>query len=548
MAQYDAALTLLEQATRACQAGVDLQGHQRILAAIGRVHAHRGTPEEGLRRLRPLVDPQALKAAHQPPGPGLAALYTALAHLCYMGGHYSEHLEAAEQAVALAHTVGDERLLAAAQFERGVALTQRGGVALTERSVAEALPALEEASRLAEVVGDLDTLCYALDLMGCAYENSGAFEPARQYTERALAAAERQGDPALLVYLRTRRGMSAFLRGEWDQAHADYAQALTLSRQVGDSWAAPFPLHDLGRLCLAEGTWTEAATYLEESCALATRSGNLVPLRWAQLVLAERDVLDGQPEAARGRLKPLLDRPGLEEQQVVYLLPTLAWAHLEGGDAGQAATVVEQAVRRARAGSYLRALVDALRVQVLVCAQQHHWAEAAHSVEEGLSLTRRMPYPYAEARLLAACGQLLVAQGQLGSARERLVAALAIFRRLGAHRDVEYMEQAIGSLSQKRSSRPVATSVTDAQWAQIQALLRPSRPGPGRPRADDRRTLEAILYVQRTGSRWTELPRELGDDATAHRRWQRWQAEGTWAAICQILGLPAAPTGAQGQY
>jgi transcriptional regulator with XRE-family HTH domain/tetratricopeptide (TPR) repeat protein len=535
VAQYGAALAVLEQATGAYQAADDPEGLQRTLAAIGRVHAHRGTPEEGVRRLRPLVDAQALNATPRVPGPGLAALYTALAHLCYMGGRYPEHLEAAERATALARAVGDERLLAEAEFERGVALA--------ERSAAEALPVLAEASRLAEEVGDLDTLCYALDLMGCVYENSGAFGPARQYTERALAVAERQGDPALLVYLMTRRGMSAFLSGAWAQARADYEQALALSRQVGDSWASPFPLHDLGRLCLAQVAWAEAVANLEESSALATSSGNLVPFRWAQLVLAERDVLEGQAEAACARLQPLLDRPNLDEQQVVYVLPTLAWSHLAAGEVGQAAAVVEQGVRRARARGDLRALVDALRVQALVYTEQQRWVEAAQCVEEGLTLTRQMPYPYAEARFLHADGLLQAAQREPGPARNRLEQALVIFRQLGARTDVERAEQAIAVLPQYGPAPPVATVVTDAQWAQIEALLRRSRPGPGRPRADDRRTLEAILYVQRTGCAWAALPRALGDDATAHRRWQHWQTKGTWTSICQILGLPATPAG-----
>jgi hypothetical protein len=49
-----------------------------------------------------------------------------------------------------------------------------------------------------------------------------------------------------------------------------------------------------------------------------------------------------------------------------------------------------------------------------------------------------------------------------------------------------------------------------------------------RPRADDSRTVEAILYVLRVGCAWADLPAELGDDATAHRRLYRWQADGVW--------------------
>jgi transposase len=64
----------------------------------------------------------------------------------------------------------------------------------------------------------------------------------------------------------------------------------------------------------------------------------------------------------------------------------------------------------------------------------------------------------------------------------------------------------------------------------------PATAGPHRPpRADDRRTLEAILYVLRAGSAWADLPTDLGDDATAHRRLRRWQDAGVWDRIRQAL-------------
>ena len=78
------------------------------------------------------------------------------------------------------------------------------------------------------------------------------------------------------------------------------------------------------------------------------------------------------------------------------------------------------------------------------------------------------------------------------------------------------------------------TLLTDARWAKIRPLLPPPA-RTGRPRADDRRTLEAILYVLRTGCAWADLPRELGDDTTAHRRLRRWQDEGVWERIRQAL-------------
>ena len=57
------------------------------------------------------------------------------------------------------------------------------------------------------------------------------------------------------------------------------------------------------------------------------------------------------------------------------------------------------------------------------------------------------------------------------------------------------------------------TDLTDKQWV-VLALLLPPKARTGRPRADDRRTLNGILWVLRTGARWADLPRRYGAPST----------------------------------
>jgi transposase len=47
----------------------------------------------------------------------------------------------------------------------------------------------------------------------------------------------------------------------------------------------------------------------------------------------------------------------------------------------------------------------------------------------------------------------------------------------------------------------------DDQWALIAPLL-PRHKTRGLPRADDRQTINGILWVLRSGVRWRDLPRE----------------------------------------
>jgi transposase len=71
--------------------------------------------------------------------------------------------------------------------------------------------------------------------------------------------------------------------------------------------------------------------------------------------------------------------------------------------------------------------------------------------------------------------------------------------------------------------------LTDEQCATIQLLI-PKQTGPGKPRADDRETLDAILYVLSTGCRWENLEKTDYSHhyTTAWRRLKRWEEDGTW--------------------
>jgi transposase len=78
-------------------------------------------------------------------------------------------------------------------------------------------------------------------------------------------------------------------------------------------------------------------------------------------------------------------------------------------------------------------------------------------------------------------------------------------------------------------------ALTDEQWAVIEPLIPERRRGRGRPRADDRPTLNGILHVLQTGCAWEDLPREYGAAVTCWRRLQRWSGDGTWERVWRAL-------------
>lgn len=73
--------------------------------------------------------------------------------------------------------------------------------------------------------------------------------------------------------------------------------------------------------------------------------------------------------------------------------------------------------------------------------------------------------------------------------------------------------------------------LSDEQWAVIEPLLPKRQSKRGRPRSDERRTLNGILYVLKTGCAWQDLPAEYGSDTTCWRRLNEWSRDGTWEWI-----------------
>jgi transposase len=83
---------------------------------------------------------------------------------------------------------------------------------------------------------------------------------------------------------------------------------------------------------------------------------------------------------------------------------------------------------------------------------------------------------------------------------------------------------------------PRRTLLTDEQWARVQPLLpQQDMSRGGRPRSDDRRVMEGILWIARTGAPWWALPPEYPHPTTCWRRLRRWQGEGVWQRIRDVL-------------
>jgi tetratricopeptide (TPR) repeat protein/transcriptional regulator with XRE-family HTH domain len=332
-----------------------------------------------------------------------------------------------EQGIVLAEAGRHDETLARARATQANALLELG-------RLEEAVRAFEAVVPLAEAPGALVPAAVALASAQYLYLCQGEFKTSHDYIERALTLVERTGDIVSTVVIWVNRGRQAFYSGDWGRARAEFerAAAMVVSMPEGDVTLpfSPAPL-ELGLLCLAEGDWETSAAYLAEEWERAERWQDLRTLRVAAGPVAERDLLEGRPQAARERLAWLLDRAGMQEFQAQYVLPPLAWACLEVGEEERAQTLAAKSVARAVADGQRLFLVDALRVQALIAVRQGSWRKAEAKAKKSLALCRDMRYPYAEAKALYVYGRLHSAKGEPDLARKQYEQALTICDRLG---------------------------------------------------------------------------------------------------------------------
>jgi len=75
--------------------------------------------------------------------------------------------------------------------------------------------------------------------------------------------------------------------------------------------------------------------------------------------------------------------------------------------------------------------------------------------------------------------------------------------------------------------------LSDQEWAAIKPHL--SQGGRGPKRVDDRRILNGIFYILRTGAPWRDLPERYGPRTTVYNRYARWARRGVWKTIFDAL-------------
>ena len=71
------------------------------------------------------------------------------------------------------------------------------------------------------------------------------------------------------------------------------------------------------------------------------------------------------------------------------------------------------------------------------------------------------------------------------------------------------------------------SDLTDAEWAHIEPLIPPGKPGGGKRRVAIREVINGVMYILSTGCQWRALPKDLPPRSTVHDYLGLWNWDGT---------------------
>ena len=77
--------------------------------------------------------------------------------------------------------------------------------------------------------------------------------------------------------------------------------------------------------------------------------------------------------------------------------------------------------------------------------------------------------------------------------------------------------------------------ISDEFWSKLEPML-PGRKGSwGGQAKDNRRFINAVFWILRTGAPWRDLPASYGGWKNTHRRFCRWRDQGIWEKLMEQL-------------
>jgi predicted ATPase/class 3 adenylate cyclase len=149
-----------------------------------------------------------------------------------------------------------------------------GRVALVQGDYDQAIPSLEESTRLFREVSETEGLVFSLADLGFLATAQGRHEDAQRLAEESLAVATAAAKERPVAAALHSLACTKLAAGEYAEARSLFEESLALRRSLGDKRNIANSLSYLGSLALLEEAYNRAAAFLDESLALGRELGN----------------------------------------------------------------------------------------------------------------------------------------------------------------------------------------------------------------------------------------------------------------------------------
>jgi hydrogenase-4 transcriptional activator len=378
-------------------------------------------------------------------------------------GTMREHFAAAASAL---HAVGDKRNLALVHSLSGSALAQAG-------RWDEALTLYRQAERLAAAVK-------ADDVLAIVCGNQANVAMMRHRYDEALALAERsvslheQFPPGhgLAVALAT-LGQICIRLGTLARAEAVLQRGLEVRRALLFHETTGAIFDSLAQVHLIRGSYDQAEEYLQKAREAYGAYDQLTP-RWydwsLQLLDARLALRRGLLDDAVARVDAVVQAPAIPPADLLHAHLIAAEALLEAGRLQHADQRLEVVSARLDARITPGAWAEFLRLRAELDAQTGHPSEAYHELAQSISTFELLGERYEAARSHLVLGRLAARAGARAIAERHLGQAEAVFRALGAERDLQLTARARALLSGPGTGEFVGTAA-DADDAIVRRLV-----------------------------------------------------------------------------
>jgi DNA-binding SARP family transcriptional activator len=328
----DAGLQCLRRAIVEADATGDATLRTRARVALGGalVHAARGRDEEGATALH-----EALAVGQDASPPLAAAACRELGYVEFLRGRYERALVWLRRAAPLA---GDDRA------EQARIAIVHGSVLSDTAHYAAGIAMLREAEALANGVGEVKQISYALSMLGRALLLQGDLPAATVALDRSVALAQ-QGWTAFVPWPQSLRGEVDLLRGDVKAAAERFEHAFALGCQLGDPCWEGIAGRGLGRVAIEQGESQRAVDILVDAVSRSVRlpDAYLWGKAYALDALCGLAVANAMPQAPDWieQLQGLAARSGMRELTVRSHLHRAA---LGDGASGAAARLLAREI------------------------------------------------------------------------------------------------------------------------------------------------------------------------------------------------------------